>query len=142
MSRYVTEDDYVVIGKTALDVIQQSTEEKRLLAEETAREEVAGYLRDRYDVERIFTARGTERNQKVVSCYCDIVLYHLVSWLPNRMGYEIREKRYERALEWLARVQAGKIVPQLPGYDPQGEQPGGAAGVTHYGGGRKNTFNW
>ena len=64
------------------------------------------------------------RNMQVVMFLCDITLYHLASWLPQKMGYEIREIRYRRAIEWLQGVQSGKIVPDLdtpndPNSDPQ-----------------------
>ena len=45
---------------------------------------------------------------------CDMALYHMVSAMPQRMGYEIRKERYDRAIKWLEGVQAGKIVPDLP----------------------------
>lgn len=117
-------DYQVMIGQRAFDLIQQSDEENRRRAEEMAREEMAGYLRPRYDVERIFARRGEQRNMQIVMFLCDITLYHLASWLPQKMGYEVREIRYRRAIEWLQGVQSGKIVPDLdapndPNSDPQ-----------------------
>ena len=115
-------DYQVMIGERAFDLIQQSDEENRLRAEEMAREEMAGYLRPRYDVERIFARRGEQRNMQVVMFLCDITLYHLTSWLPQKMGYEVREIRYRRAIEWLQGVQSGKIIPDLdPPDDSNGE---------------------
>lgn len=106
-------DYQVMIGQRAFDLIQQSDEENRRRAEEMAREEMTGYLRPRYDVERIFARRGEQRNMQIVMFLCDITLYHLASWLPQKMGYEVREIRYRRAIEWLQGVQSGKIVPDL-----------------------------
>ena len=111
---FLTEDDYIVASSTALGVLQQSSEDKRNTAERMAVEEVSGYLRSRYDVKKIFAATGDERNDVVVMRTCDVALYHLSSWLPNRMGHEIRKERYELALKWLEGVQAGKITPDLP----------------------------
>ena len=116
-------DYQVMIGERAFDLIQQSDEENRLRAEEMAREEMAGYLRPRYDVERIFARRGEQRNMQIVMFLCDITLYHLVSWLPQKMGYEIREIRYRRAIEWLQGVQSGKIVPDLDTPDDSNGEP-------------------
>ena len=111
---FLSNTDYqVMIGERAFDLIQQSDEENLRHAEEMAQEEMAGYLRPRYDVGRIFARRGTERNMQIVMFLCDITLYHLVSWLPQKMGYEIREIRYRRAIEWLQGVQSGKN-PCLP----------------------------
>ena len=56
---------------------------------------------------------------------CDIALYHMVSAMPQKMGSEIRKERYERAIQWLEGVQAGKIVPDLPlAVDEQGMPTG------------------
>ena len=112
-----------MIGERAFDLIQQSDEENRRRAEEMAREEMAGYLRPRYDVERIFARRGEQRNMQVVMFLCDITLYHLTSWLPQKMGYDIREIRYRRAIEWLQGVQSGKIVPDLDTPDDSNGEP-------------------
>ena len=122
---FLSNTDYqVMIGERAFDLIQQSDEENLRHAEEMAQEEMAGYLRPRYDVGRIFARRGTERNMQIVMFLCDITLYHLVSWLPQKMGYEIREIRYRRAIEWLQGVQSGKIVPDLDTPDdPNNSQP-------------------
>nr|DAQ08624.1 MAG TPA: head to tail adaptor [Caudoviricetes sp.] len=116
-------DYQVMIGERAFDLIQQSDEENRRRAEEMAREEMAGYLRPRYDVERIFARRGEQRNMQVVMFLCDITLYHLTSWLPQKMGYDIREIRYRRAIEWLQGVQSGKIVPDLDTPDDSNGEP-------------------
>lgn len=111
---FLTEEDYIVASSTALSVLQQSSEENRERAERMAIEEVSGYLRSRYDVEKVFAATGAERNDLVVMRTCDVALYHLSSWLPNKMGHDIRKERYELAIKWLEGVQAGKITPDLP----------------------------
>ena len=116
-------DYQVMIGQRAFDLIQQSDEENRRRAEEMAREEMAGYLRPRYDVERIFARRGEQRNMQIVMFLCDITLYHLASWLPQKMGYEVCEIRYRRAIEWLQGVQRGKIVPDLDTPDDSNGEP-------------------
>lgn len=111
---FLTEEDYIVASSTALSVLQQSSEENRERAERMAIEEVSGYLRSRYNVEKVFSATGAERNDLVVMRTCDVTLYHLSSWLPNKMGHDIRKERYELAVKWLEGVQAGKITPDLP----------------------------
>ena len=112
---FITEEDYkVVIGDTALKVISQVSAENRTNAEAEAREEISGYLRPKYDCEAVFTAEGNDRNRLVVMYTCDIALYHMSAAMPQKMGSEIREERYKRAIEWLEGVQAGKIIPDLP----------------------------
>lgn len=138
---FLTEDDYIVASSTALGVLQQSSEDKRNTAERMAVEEVSGYLRSRYDVKKIFTATGGERNDVVVMRTCDVALYHLSSWLPNRMGHEIRKERYELALKWLEGVQAGKITPDLPTVTGEdGEED--VNNPMKWGSEKKNTYIW
>nr|DAO18616.1 MAG TPA: head to tail adaptor [Caudoviricetes sp.] len=112
---FITEEDYkVVVGDTALKVISQVSAKNRTNAETEAREEISGYLRPKYDCEAVFTAEGDGRNRLVVMYTCDIALYHMSASQPQKMGAEIREERYKRAIEWLEGVQAGKIIPDLP----------------------------
>ena len=112
---FITEEDYkVVIGDAALKVISQVSPDNRANAEAEAQEEIAGYLRPKYDCTALFAAGGEQRNRLVVMYCCDIALYHMSASLPQKMGTEIREERYNRAIKWLEGVQAGKIVPDLP----------------------------
>ena len=112
---FITEEDYkVVIGDNALKVISQVSPENRTNAEAEAREEIAGYLRPKYDCTAIFSAQDEHRNRLIVMYTCDISLYHMSAAMPQKMGSEIRKERYERAIKWLEGVQAGKIVPDLP----------------------------
>lgn len=124
---FITEEDYkVVIGDTALKVISQVSAENRTNAEAEAREEISGYLRPKYDCEAVFTAEGDGRNRLIVMYTCDVALYHMSASQPQKMGAEIREERYKRAIEWLEGVQAGKILPDLPlAVDEDGEPSGG-----------------
>ena len=124
---FITEEDYkVVVGETALKVISQTDEANRNNAEAEAQEEIAGYLRPRYDCNAIFSAEGGQRNRQIVMYVCDIALYHMVSAMPQKMGSEIRKERYDRAIKWLEGVQAGKIIPDLPTpTSDEGDTPGG-----------------
>lgn len=124
---FLTEEDYrAVVGEQALKVISQASAENRANAELEAREEISGYLRPRYDCGAVFSAEGGGRNRLVVMYACDIALYHMSASLPQKMGAEIREERYKRAVEWLEGVQAGKIIPDLPlAVDGNGEPSGG-----------------
>lgn len=138
---FVTEDDYIVVGQDALKIIQQSNAENRTRAELAAREEISGYLRERYDVAKIFAAKDIGRNMQIVLYFCDIALYHMSCWLPGRIGLEIREKRYEQATEWLEKVQAGKVMPDLPTLTgPAGEED--YYNPIRYGAGQKNSYDW
>ncbi len=138
---FLTEEDYIMASDTALKVLQQSSEEKRETAERMAIEEVSGFLRSRYDVKKVFAATGSERNDVVVMRTCDIALYHLSSWLPTKMGHEIRKERYELALKWLEGVQAGKITPDLPTVTGEGGEED-INNPMKWGSEKKNTYIW
>lgn len=112
---FITDEDYkVVIGDTALKVVSQVSADNRANAEAEAQEEISGYLRPKYDCAAVFAAEDTQRNRLIVMYTCDIALYHMSAAMPQKMGSEIREERYKRAIEWLEGVQAGKIIPDLP----------------------------
>lgn len=138
---FVTDQDYkVVIGEQALKVVSQISAENRANAETEAVEEIAGYLRPKYDAGAVFSASGTQRNKLVVMYTCDIAIYHMTASTPQKMGMEIRKERYERAIKWLEGVQAGKIVPDLPlAIDEYGETIGIPM---KYGSQKKQRYNW
>ena len=127
---FLTDTDYrVVIGEPAFKVISQASHEVIARAEQEAIEEISGYLRPKYDTQAIFSVEGDNRNAQIVMVTADVALYHMVSSLPNRLGYEIREARYKRAISWLEGVAAGKIVPDLPTPDdtaPDGSTDSGS----------------
>ena len=132
--------DYrVVIGEKACEVVSQADFVNRSNAEKEAREEISGYLRPKYDVDAIFSAEGDARNSLIVMYMCDIALYHMSASLPGRMNMDIRRERYDRAIEWLKNVAAGKIVPDLPlSVDQHGE----SATPMHFGYATKTNNIW
>ena len=119
---FITDEDYkVVIGDQALKVVSQVSAENRSNAELEAIEEIAGYLRPKYDTDAVFKASDSERNRLVVMYTCDIAIY-------------------ERAVKWLEGVQAGKIIPDLPlALDENGETIGLPM---KYGSQKKQRYNW
>ncbi len=112
---FLTIDDFkTVCDPQTLTVINQSDTANLDRAECYAIEEVSSYLRTRYDVATTFSMSGQQRNGFLVMIVADVALYHLVSWLPKRIGFEIRETRYNQAIAWLKDVQSGKATPDLP----------------------------
>ena len=112
---FITQEDFkVVSSESSLKAITGADPDNISNAIAEAQEEVAGYLRPKYDTDRIFATEGNGRNRQLVMYTADIALYNMIASLPNRMGYETRKERYERAIKWLEGVQAGKIVPDLP----------------------------
>lgn len=111
---YIELEDYNNIGKDALDVVQQSNEQNRLLAEQYAMDFAAGYLRGRYDLTKAFAMTGDERNMALVGCLTDISLYRMCLNLPARMGLEKRKQLFDEAVKWLQSVQNSSIMLDLP----------------------------
>ena len=121
---YLADDDYKIVSdERELDVITQSDNENREKAERTAQEEIASYLRARYDIDKEFSRKGNERNAYLVTIAVNITLYYMVHSLPHRMASEARHGLYESAVSWLKSVQAGKAMPNLPTYtDEEGNE--------------------
>lgn len=137
---YLTQTDYrTVTDPRSLDVFQQYDNEIRARAENEAIEEMAGYLRARYNTDAIFSQTGAERNPKLVALAIDIVLYNLATWLPGKMALDIRLERYERALEYLSKVAKGQITLNLPPAETNTET---ASPGIKYGGLEPSEYDW
>lgn len=124
MSQFITEADYdASIHREILDALlrhESDTSDEAIvkICEDRAIEEMRGYLDKFYDTDAIFNATGSARNQLVLMMAVDIAVYHIFcQHNPYKMS-EIRKERYNRAIEWLKAVAAGKITianaPRLP----------------------------
>lgn len=131
-----TEDFKVVASEASMKAITQCDPDNVENAIAEAVEEISGYLRPKYDCEKVFAMEGKQRNRQLVMYAADIALYHMNASLPSRMGAEVREQRYEQAIKWLEGVQEGKIVPDLP--TPDGDDYVGGGGVLAFGKGPDN----
>jgi len=112
---FITQQDYyTLISADDLELITQSTQQNRQNAEQIAIAQASAYLSIRYDCDAIWRQEGDNRNKALVMVLLDMVLYHLHSHLPGRMGIEIRRQRYDDAIAWLKAVAKGDIIPDLP----------------------------
>ena len=147
---FLTIEDYkAVVNSKTLEVIHQSDPANLERAERYAIDEVKSYLKGAYpnktglkpyDTEAAFQATGSDRNNQLVMYCCDIALYHLIAWLPQRIGFEIRELRYRQSIDWLEKVQRGAIVLDLPFIDDAPADDSG--GSIRYGGMKKSVYDW
>lgn len=120
---FLTEDDYkVVCDEEELDVLTRSDPATRQKAERVAMEEVASYLRPRYDTDEAFAASGDDRNDMLVQVTANIALYYLAHWLPGSLALDGRQELYENAIAWLTRVSKGGAMPNLPTYTSEDGQ--------------------
>lgn len=142
---FIQEQDYgTLIDRQALAVLEQTQPENRARAEQMAREELTDYLSGRYNTARAFACVADERNMRLVMTCMDIALYHMVSWLPQNMGMSVREKRYDKAVEWMEAVRDGKLNPDLPprGDEGQSDYDPATASVMKWGSNTKNDNDW
>lgn len=119
---FLTVDDYRgVCDEYEFEVITNNSE-TREIAEAAALEQIASYLRHRYDLDRAFSASGCCRNSMLVQCAVNISLWLMIHRLPQNMGHERRECLYNDSVKWLRDIQAGKASPDLPLYtSPDGD---------------------
>ncbi len=137
---YLTQTGYrIVTDPRSLDIFQQYDSEIRERAETEAIEEIAGYLRARYNTDLIFSQTAEQRNPKLVALTIDIVLYNLATWLPGKMALDIRLERYERAMEYLTKVAKGQITLNLP---PAETNNNTATPGIKYGGIKPSEYDW
>ena len=124
MSQFITLEDYdASIHREILDALlrhDSPTEDSAIIeiCEDRAIDEMRSYMDKFYDCDAIFGATGTERNQLVLMMALDIAIYHIFcQHNPYKMS-EVRKDLYNRAIEWLKAVAAGKITiagaPRLP----------------------------
>lgn len=141
---FLTTEDYrVVTCPNDLEVICQSSDEIRRQAERTAMEEVAGYVRTRYDIDSAYSQTGSERNPLLVQLTVSIALWWLGQWLPGMLGGEMRQTLYDNAISRLKDIQKGNFTPDFPEYPSGGDPETGWGGnPMRYGSMRKNGYDW
>lgn len=132
------EDFNVIIDDIQLKVVQNCEPSLRSSSEAMAIDQMKSYLNGRFDTDAIFSASGAQRNQAIVMYLADITLYHLFAKLPQRMGMEVRQLRYDAATRWLEQVAGGKIMPNLPVAATTDDNPGSIM----YGSDSPNSYNW
>lgn len=139
---FLSQDDYKVVTSLAdLNIICQSSDETRLQAERTAMEEIAGYVRSRYDIDAAFSAQDNERNPLLVQLTVSIALFWLGQWLPGMMGADARQELYDNAIDRLKDIQNGKFTPDFPQY--QADDPNSSQGYPmRFGSMRKSNYDW
>ena len=112
MSNFITPADYSAsIHQEILQAITRNDSAMVEIAEDRAIEEMRAYLRVRYDCDAIFNASGSSRHQLILMFAIDITIFHLFSaGNPIKMT-QIRQDRYDRAVEWLKAVNKGSVNP-------------------------------
>ena len=72
-----------------------------------------GYLH-KYDIKKVFAAKGSNRDDFLLIIIKDIAVWHYINIANPNIDFSIREKRYNDAVSWLKGVQKGDIIPDFP----------------------------
>lgn len=116
MKRFLCDTDYSdQIRDEILNLMEDETGDNPNLrqAEEKAVAQMKMRLSGRYDIEKIFAVDTTDRNAFIVMTAIDITLYHLWSRERGKMP-DIRNERYQDAIDWLKGVAGGTEICDLP----------------------------
>lgn len=70
-----------------------------------------GYLH-RYDLEELFGAAGSERDELLLMYLKDLAAWHFITLANANIDLELRKTRYDDALKALKEIQAGKVSPE------------------------------
>ncbi len=142
VTTFLTIDDYRGVCDTyELDTLTANTD-NRLTCEAAAIEHISSYIRHRYDVTKVFSATGSERNPLIVQCAVNITLYLLSHRLPQSMGHERRECLYNDSISWLRDVQNSKASPLLPTYTDETTGETDTHNPVRFGSGTPNRYDY
>ncbi len=118
--------------KENVDVISREDETIITAAIDAAVQEAWGYLGD-YDRDKVFSAKGDERNSLLLIFVKDIAVWHFINLCNAGTELELRQDRYDRAISWLRQVQKGEVTPCLPVIDNDGDGKPDTAGQYLFG---------
>jgi phage gp36-like protein len=105
MSQFIELSDYdASIHREILDALTRDDDSLVEICEDRAIAEMRGYLSRRYDVDVIFSATGSNRNQLILMMALDIAVYHVFCIHNPQKISQIRKDRYDRAKEWLKQI--------------------------------------
>ena len=129
---FITESELKsVIYQYQLDQITENDHDITLMAINAAVEELRSYLeannqirfqdgRNILDLDAILNATGNDRNALLVAHCKTLALWQIVQLANVDILYEQIKERYDRAVDWLRKLGAGKVnLNSLPTLDPE-----------------------
>lgn len=105
------------------DIVTRNDETIIIAAIDAAVQEAKSYLAA-YDRKAIFAQSGENRNALLLTFVKDIAVWHFINLCNAGTELELREKRYNRAVDWLKAVQRGDVSPDLQKVEC-GDKPSG-----------------
>ena len=113
MSYLTAEDIKTHLYSENVEVISRGDNTLLVAAIDAALAEVKGYL-TAYDIATEFEKKGDKRNAILVVFLKDIAVWHFLTLCNAGSDLQLRQDKYERAIDWLKSVQKGSVVPDLP----------------------------
>jgi hypothetical protein len=96
------------------EVIETISRDEESLVQEAidaAELEAVGYL-ERYDTEDLFSKEDGNRDKTLLMYLKDMAVWNLLAVSNPDTDLDFREKRYKTALNWLTKIQGGKLTPK------------------------------
>lgn len=126
-----------VMYQYQIQEITEADDDIVYMAISSATDEAKSYLRPNnkrewgdgrlmYDVDTIFNATGTNRNALLLEMTKNIAVWYIIRLCNVDMIFENVKDRYDRAIDWLKKVNKGDITLDLPTLTPEqqtGRQP-------------------
>ena len=110
MSAFITIKDYDArIHGEILSALVRNDEAIVEILEDQSIALVRSYLGSRYDCDAIFSATGSDRNSLILMMALDITVYNIFCVHNPQKISQVTKDRYDRAVEWLKEVNAGKV---------------------------------
>lgn len=81
---------------------------------EAATQEVKSYLKNRYDVDTIFSQTGDNRNALIVESIKTVAVWWIIRVCSAETIYSQWLERYDRVIDYLKGVANGTNTPELP----------------------------
>ena len=113
MSYLTAEDIKTHLYSENVEVISRGDNTLLVAAIDAALAEAKGYL-TAYDIATEFEKKGDKRNAILVVFLKDIAVWHFLTLCNAGSDLQLRQDKYERAIDWLKSVQKGSVVPDLP----------------------------
>ncbi|TZF81810.1 DUF1320 domain-containing protein [Pedobacter sp. BS3] len=104
------EDLFTHIYEGAIDAISDNDVQLLNSAIAAAVSEATGYL-SRFDTNALFAAEGGDRDASLLLFMKDVAKWHFINVANPGVEYEAAKERYQLAIKWLEKIQAGKISP-------------------------------
>ena len=115
MNTYLTPEEIETsMYAHVIDEIVNDDRQIVVSAIEAAIDEAKSYLMQRYDVEKIFSADGSDRNALILENVKVITVWNIIKLSNAETIYDMWKERYDRVIDWFKQVAKGNATANLP----------------------------